>query len=230
MSSRGSTHGGQRRRPHGRLHRRDAQLDPLPGARLPGRLGRSGLSRRRLGGRGRLHVRRLRQDRRRPRGALRRRDLGRDAVGPAHRDRLDERRAADHAGHAAVAAGAVLPRRAQRDPGRGPCRPAAPTRRRSGPCSRLRGMGYYATTTGSADDAPVEDFSPPPDLNGPRGTIAGRVTGVRGHAGGRRDGWRSARLVAIADTDGRYSLTGVPAHATRTWSSAHPDTTACWPR
>ena len=29
----------QRRRPHGRLHRRDAELDPLAGARLPGRRG-----------------------------------------------------------------------------------------------------------------------------------------------------------------------------------------------
>ena len=35
----------------------------------------------------RVHLRRLRQDRRRARGPRRRRDLGRDAVGPAHRAR-----------------------------------------------------------------------------------------------------------------------------------------------
>ena len=36
-----------------------------------------------------------------------------------------------------------------------------------------RGMGYYASTTGSDDTAPIEDFSPPPDPGEPRGTIAG---------------------------------------------------------
>ena len=41
----------------------------------------------------RLHLRRLRPDRRRRRGPRRRRDLGRDAVGPAHRARLAEARA-----------------------------------------------------------------------------------------------------------------------------------------
>ena len=86
-----------------------------------------------------LHLRRLRQDRRRAGGARRRRDLGADAVGPAHGDRLvDGRAASDHAGDAALAAGAVLPGRAQRDPagrrGAGGTRSAT----RSGRCSPAR--------------------------------------------------------------------------------------------
>jgi extracellular elastinolytic metalloproteinase len=39
-----------------------------------------------------------------------------------------------------------------------------------------RGMGFYATTTGSDDASPVEDFTPPPAASEPRGTISGRVT------------------------------------------------------
>ena len=62
------------------------------------------------------------------RGPRRRRDLGRDAVGPARRAVGSERRRGDrHAGHAAVAARAVVPGRAQRDPRRRP--PALPERR-----------------------------------------------------------------------------------------------------
>ena len=70
-------------------------------------------------------------------------------------------------------------------------------------------MGYYASTTGADDVAPVEDFSPPPDLNAPRGTIAGTSPTARA----RR--WPSAKValgsvVAEADADGRYTL-DVPA-------------------
>ena len=59
------------------------------------------------------------QRRRRARGALRRRDLGADAVGPAHRRsaRCEARRLVTQ-GDAAVAAGAVVPGHAQRDPAR----------------------------------------------------------------------------------------------------------------
>jgi hypothetical protein len=73
-----------------------------------------------------------------------------------------------------------------------------------------RGMGYYASTTGSDDTSPVEDFSPPPAPGGPRGTIAGRITN---RAGAPLAGAKVAlgSLVAQADADGRYSLTGVPA-------------------
>ena len=70
----------------------------------------------------RLHLRRLRPHLRRRRGARRRRDLGPDAVGPAQGGRPRHRAGADHRGHADGAAGAVVPRHAQRDP-RGRRRP-----------------------------------------------------------------------------------------------------------
>ena len=72
-----------RRAARRRVRRRGQRPDPHPAARLPGRrpLGQvpwpAGRRPRRL------HLRRLRPDRRRARGARRRRDLGRDAVGPA---------------------------------------------------------------------------------------------------------------------------------------------------
>ena len=50
----------------------------------------------RPGGQGRLHLRRLPDHRRRPRGARQRRDLGPDAVGPPHRARSQRRRHPDH--------------------------------------------------------------------------------------------------------------------------------------
>ena len=66
----------------------------------------------------RLHLRRLRQGRRRPRGAQRRRDLGPDPVEPAPRDRLEALRGARHPRDGAGAVQPVVPRHAQRDPGR----------------------------------------------------------------------------------------------------------------
>ena len=76
-------------------------------------------------------------------------------------------------------------------------------RTRSGRSSPRRGMGYYASTTGSDDTSPVEDFSPPPAPGGPRGTIAGRVTD---RAGAPLAGAKVAlgSLVAQTDADGRY--------------------------
>ena len=87
-----------------------------PGGRLP---------RRRNTGPGGYTLGDFGEDRRRPRGPRRRRDLGADAVGPApersstrrqRRRRLRRRRAADHERHAPVAARAEHARDAQRDP------------------------------------------------------------------------------------------------------------------
>ena len=73
------------------------------------------------------------------RGPLRRRDLAADALGPAHPAAAGDRqragrvrplRGAGHRGHAALAARALLPRRAQRDPRR---RPGRHRRRPAGP-------------------------------------------------------------------------------------------------
>jgi extracellular elastinolytic metalloproteinase len=72
-----------------------------------------------------------------------------------------------------------------------------------------RGMGYYASTTGSDDVAPVEDFSPPPGLAEPRGAIAGRITDTSG-APLADAKVALGSLVAEADADGRYALPSVP--------------------
>ena len=107
-----------RRDRHRRLHRRRPAHAPHPGARLPRQHDGPALPRWH-GHRGRrLHARRLRQDLRRPGGARRRRDLGRDAVGPAPGGRLRRRRDARDQRHAALAARAVDARHAQLDPGR----------------------------------------------------------------------------------------------------------------
>jgi extracellular elastinolytic metalloproteinase len=75
-----------------------------------------------------------------------------------------------------------------------------------------RGMGYYASTTGAEDTAPVEDFSPPPAPGEPRGTIAGRITDAEGAplAGAKV---ALGSLLAVTDNDGRYALDAVPARA-----------------
>jgi hypothetical protein len=75
-----------------------------------------------------------------------------------------------------------------------------------------RGMGYYASTTGSDDLAPVEDFSPPPDLSVPRGTIAGRITDTTG-APLPDAKVALGPVVAEADAEGRYTLDAVPARS-----------------
>ncbi len=123
---------GHRRRPG---PRRAHPADRLPGERRRRRLAdrrreqRPGLPGRRQRPGRRLHLRRLREDHRRARGARRRRDLGRDAVAdppgdrpcelPGHREPRDPRPRAG-------AARAVVPGRAQRDPAGRP----GPVRRR----------------------------------------------------------------------------------------------------
>ena len=54
--------------------------------------------------------------------------------------------------------------------------PAARGATRSGRVFAARGMGYFASTIGGDDTAPLEDFSLPPAAGAPRGTISGRVT------------------------------------------------------
>ncbi|HET6548679.1 MAG TPA: M36 family metallopeptidase, partial [Solirubrobacter sp.] len=79
-----------------------------------------------------------------------------------------------------------------------------------------RGMGFYASTTGSDDVAPIEDFSLPPAANEPRGTIAGRVTdaatgapipGAHASVGGAPD-----ELTTTSGADGTFTL-AVPARS-----------------
>ncbi len=201
-----------------------------PGARLPGRGRRRGLPRRGGHRRRRLHARRLRQGRRRPRGARRRRDLGRDAVGPApgapgqdrQRGRRLRRRGDPRLRRpAGLTARAVDARHAQRDPDRG-----ADRLRRRGPRPRVgrvpqarhgllrrhgRRRGHAARSRTSL---------PPPDPNGPKGAVTGVVTdsdsglpieGVRVGFGGHASRPEFERLPRRRDRpDGRYTIENVP--------------------
>ena len=74
------------------------------------------------GPQGRLHLRRLRQGHRAPRGARRRRDLGPDPLVAARQGRLPRRSGPGDPGHGAGAVQPVVPRHAQRAP-RGGHRP-----------------------------------------------------------------------------------------------------------
>ena len=151
-----------------------AELIRTPGARLPGRRRRrppcpaAGRRARRL------HLRRLRQDQRRARGPRRRRDLGRDAVGPAHARRLVGRRAADHR----RACGSRRRSRRSWTCATRSCRPtpraAGRSTTRSGRCSPRAGWASSRATDDGNDVAPIEDFSLPP---APAGR-AGRSTGT----------------------------------------------------
>jgi extracellular elastinolytic metalloproteinase len=86
---------------------------------------------------------------------------------------------------------------------------------------RKRGMGYFASANDGADTRPVEDFSPPPDPEGPKGTATGIVTdsnsglaiqGVRVGFGGHASQPDFADyLVDDTDASGRYTIDGVPA-------------------
>jgi hypothetical protein len=76
-----------------------------------------------------------------------------------------------------------------------------------------RGMGYFASTTGSDDTSPVEDFSLPPDPGDPHGTIAGRITDASSGAPLADAKVTLGSLVAEADADGRYTLADVAARA-----------------
>jgi extracellular elastinolytic metalloproteinase len=86
---------------------------------------------------------------------------------------------------------------------------------------RNRGMGFFAGAADGSDVAPVEDFSPPPDPSGPKGTISGTVTsadtglpaagvtvGIGGHA---KDPDAGNVLAATTDSSGRYTISNVPA-------------------
>jgi hypothetical protein len=85
---------------------------------------------------------------------------------------------------------------------------------------RSRGMGFYAAADDSSDTVPVEDFSAPPDPNGPKGSIIGTVTdrdtgapvaGVAAGVGGlATDPSFETYLAGTSDADGRYAITRVP--------------------
>ena len=138
-----------------------------------------------------------------PRGPRRRRDLGADAVAAArgaHRRARDgrghrPRRAARDRRHAAVAAGAVVPRPAQRDPaGRRDRRARRPGRRHD--LGGLRGARHGLVRRGRlgrATCASIEDFSLPPAPAAGEATIQGVVRDDAGHAmrGRRRRGQRT---------------------------------------
>jgi hypothetical protein len=82
-----------------------------------------------------------------------------------------------------------------------------------------RGMGYFATTTSSADVHPVESFKPAPDCRTDRcATLKGIVRGVGGEplAGavvgmaGLTTGFPGANLIDVTGADGRFSIPKVP--------------------
>ena len=166
-------HAGARRGRHRRTtrtpysHSTRFEADRLPRSARSTRAARADCDRAR-----RLHVRRLRPDRRRPRGARRRRDLGADAVGPARGGRTrDVAAGADHRGDADVAARAVVPRHAQRDPrGRRRPRRREPRRDLAGVRRARHGLLRRRRAT-PATSRRTEDFSLPP-APAPRRAIA----------------------------------------------------------
>ena len=81
-----------------------------------------------------------------------------------------------------------------------------------------RGMGFFASTTGSTDVSPREDFSLPPAPGGPRGRIDGRLTDLDTGAavagstvaiGGLENGPEA--LAATPGAGGNFSIANVPA-------------------
>ena len=101
------------------VRRRRRVAHPHPGHRLHADVARVPLPRWRDRPRGRLHLRRLRQGLRRPRGARRRRDLGPDPLVAARQGRLPGVAEPGDPGHGAGAVQPVVPRHAQRAAGRG---------------------------------------------------------------------------------------------------------------
>ena len=109
-------------------------------------------ARARRSGAGRLHLRRLRPDPRRARGARRRGDLGGDALGPAQPDDRRPRCGRGIARTRALVTDGLrlapgqpdLPRHAQRDPAGGR-RPRLRRQRASGPSSPRAAWGYRAS-------------------------------------------------------------------------------------
>ena len=115
------------------------------GARLPGRRVGGVCPARRRGRLRRLHVRRLRQESRTARRCTPTARSGPRRCGTcAPRSARATARAADHRRHAALAAGAVVPGRAQRDPARRPGRRAAAVAQRD--LGRVRARAGWATS------------------------------------------------------------------------------------
>jgi extracellular elastinolytic metalloproteinase len=84
---------------------------------------------------------------------------------------------------------------------------------------RHRGMGFYAGAADGSDVSPIEDFSPPPDPNGPKGTISGKVTsadtglpigGLTVGIGGQGDQNGAGPLAATTNSAGNYTIPDVP--------------------
>src|SRR4051812_14227565 len=75
-----------------------------------------------------------------------------------------------------------------------------------------RGMGFYASTRGSADDDPEEDDATRPPSGGPTGAIAGTVTDDSGQpvAGLAVSISGSPAHTVLTDAAGRYVLAGLP--------------------
>ena len=210
---------GQGRRPAVRLRRRGRRPRPHRADRLQGRPDGAAVQRRRHRPPRRLHLRRLRQRRRRPRGPRRRRDLGADPVGPARRARLEAGRVAGDPGDGAGAVQPVVPRHAQRDPGRrhlglprqaaharsgrsspaaawasSPARSAATTRRRA-PASRRPPATITSGDHHGHRDRPGQPAHP---VVGVTVTLAFQGSGA-------------VNPTAVTDAAGHYTITGVPA-------------------
>ena len=158
----------------------------------------------------RLHLRRLRQDRRRPGGPRRRRDLGetlwdlRTAIGSRRTPTLADHRTAMRLSPPEPSfldmRNAIL----QADTAGS----AARTTPRSGRCSRGGAWAGDASTVDGADTRPVEGMALPP-AGGPVGTLNGAITdggmpivGATVSIGAR---------TATTDANGNYTLSNLPA-------------------
>src|SRR5262249_10502765 len=81
-----------------------------------------------------------------------------------------------------------------------------------------RGMGFFAAAVNTADTAPIEDFSLPPDRHAPRGQLLGTVTDVDSGLGvggltvgfaGHTSGF-SNDLADVSKGNGRYHIRQIP--------------------
>jgi extracellular elastinolytic metalloproteinase len=81
-----------------------------------------------------------------------------------------------------------------------------------------RGMGYFASSTGGGDDAPIADTTLPPPAGGPTGTVSGTVgdsitgggaTGVKVAFTGHDSGI-GPELSSTTSASGAYAIAGVP--------------------
>ena len=167
---------------------------------------------------------------RRPRGPRRRRDLGADAVGPARASiGSAERPGAHHPGHAALAARALVPGHAQRDPAGRPWRAA---RSATGSGTRSRAAGWASTPRGRRGRRRrrSQDFSLPPHPGVPRGRIErpddrrrDRRAGTRARSAGSA---AAGPARATTGADGGYAIGGMPGARYPSSSSPRRATTA----